>query len=173
MSHQEEHQKGGRRKGLLVLVSIVALGVWGGVVFQLTIGLRGSDASTAYVAPSGSAGADEEGAAIPSYRNAPHDIFRPPASLRAPSSASEEEETKLSEPKRPETPPAITLELAGIVDGMALLATEEGRVRLVREGETLRDHRLVEAGGDFVLLEVDAREDTLRLHPRRRELTIR
>lgn len=173
MNHREEHRKGFRRKGLLVLVSIVALGVWGGVIYRLTVGLHGSDEPIAHVAPPMPMAAEEEDASIPTYRKAPRDIFRAPASLRASPSVSEEK--KREEPPERERPrrPTSTLRLAGVVDGMALLAAKEGNVRLVRKGETLHGHRVVHVGADFVLLEIDAHKDTLRLHPRRRGFTIR
>lgn len=159
------------KRGAMILVSALALAVWGGVLYRVG-GLGAPEAPTVQTAPATPATERSVYSVVPEYSEGLRDAFRPPQALRLRSTASDKEPEKPVDEPPDRRPPEITLSLAGIVDGVALLTAQNGGVELVPEGQTFQDHKVVDVGDDYVIIERDTRRDTVRLHPRRRGFVI-
>lgn len=150
------------RKGLLALLTLVALAVWAGVVFRATGGFQ-EEGSSAPVRETVSGVNPIRQPAPFTYRGEARDIFEPPPpSRRDCTSVSPPAEIK----RTPSGLPPLRQRLVGLVDGTALLSDSGGTTAFVQEGDVFQRYTVTAIEADYVILTAAGRADTLRIRTR-------
>jgi hypothetical protein len=146
------------RKVLLALITVVAVGVWGTVLYQLVAPAEPVSAPNTEARASGPASPSSSDDRFPDFTGSVSDVFTP--KIQAQTSPARPDPHRS---QRPDPPPELRYQLVGLVNGMAMLNHPNGAVEFARHGDELDGYRITEVQDDRLILRHGARVDTLTL----------
>lgn len=154
------------RKGLISVLLLVAVGLWGYNAYQVVRGVRPAAPPPVETATAPPAPRRLHAPPAP-YLGDFRDPFarpgsRPPEPPRRGDTSPPQ--PQLAEGGEADAPRPLPVRLAGTVGGTALLTDEAGRVHLARAGEDVGEVHVRRVDRDRVTVEFDKRRHTLSFH---------
>lgn len=143
------------RKALLVLITVVAVGIWGTVLYQLVAPVEPASMPTPEANTSTAGSSNTPDNRFPAFTESVPDVFMPKVQERTPARQSRRVR------QRPDPPPALRYQLVGIVNDMAMLHHPNGDVHFARHGDELDGYRITDVQADQLILRHGTVTDTL------------